>query len=114
MQIAAAEVEARGEEFLEEVRKWVRAEDGTREQVVEERPVRKWWWRHHTGAWMITLRDGAKELPLGAGKLSIEVGEAENLVQTLETIRAAALAGELEKALEATLQPKKPARKSKP
>ena len=68
VQIEAAQAELRDEEFLEDIRKSVRGEDGERTQVTEQRAVRKWWWQHHTGAWMLTLRDGAKELPLAEGK----------------------------------------------
>ncbi len=64
---------------------------------------------------MLTLRDGAKELPLAEGKTSIEVGEIANLVDTLETIRSAVLAGEINPALEGMIKtkPKTPAGKSK-
>lgn len=114
-QIEAAQAELRDEEFLEDIRKWVRGEDGERTQITEQRPIRKWWWQHHTGAWMLTLRDGAKELPLAEDKTSIEVGEITNLVDTLETIRSAVLAGEIDPALEAMInkKPKKPAGKPK-
>lgn len=112
LQIEAAEAELKDEEFLEEVRKWVRDEDGERKQVTEQRPVRKWWWQHHTGAWMITLRDGAKELPVAEGKSSIEVGEHEKLVEVLQTVRAAVLAGELDDALQAMIDAKKATPKS--
>ena len=114
LQIEAAEAELKDEEFLEEVRKWVRDEDGERKQVTEQRPVRKWWWQHHTGAWMITLRDGAKELPLAEGKTSVEVGEHEKLVEVLQTVRAAVLAGELDDALQAMIDAKKATPKSPP
>jgi len=114
-QIEAAEAELRDEEFLEDIRKWVRGEDGERKQITEQRAVRKWWWQHHTGAWMLTLRDGAKELPLLEDKNSIEVGEITNLVEVLQTVRSAVLAGELDDALEQTIKskPKKPAGKPK-
>ncbi|WP_146346999.1 DUF6641 family protein [Phaeobacter marinintestinus] len=100
LQIQAAEAELKDEEFLEDIRKWVRGEDGERQQITEQRAVRKWWWQHHTGAWMITLRDGAKELPLLEDKNSIEVGEISNLVDALQTIRSAVIAGELDDQLE--------------
>jgi hypothetical protein len=96
LQILAAEAELKDEEFLEDIRKWVRGEDGEREQVTQQRAVRKWWWQHHTGAWMITLRDGSKELPLLEGKNSAEVGEISNLVDTLQQLRSAVIAGELD------------------
>jgi hypothetical protein len=100
LQILAADAELKDEEFLEDIRKWVRGEDGEREQITEQRAVRRWWWQHHTGAWMITLRDGAKELPLLEDKNSIEIGEITNLVDALQTIRSAVIAGELDDQLE--------------
>ena len=114
-QIEAAEAELKDEEFLEDIRKWVRGEDGERKQITEQRAVRKWWWQHHTGAWMITLRDGAKELPLLEDKNSIEVGEISKLVDVLQTVRSAVLAGELDDALEQMVKtkPKTPAGKPK-
>ena len=106
LQVQAAEAELRDEEFLEEIRKWVRGEDGEREQVTEKRPIRKWWWQHHTGAWMLTLKDGAKPLPLLEDKNSIEIGEITKLVEVLQTVRSAVLAGELDDALEQMVKPK--------
>jgi hypothetical protein len=102
LQIQAAEAHLKDEEFLEDIRKWVRDEDGEKQLVDTKRPIRKWWWQHHTGAWMITLRDGSKELPLSKDKRSIEIGEISNLVDTLQTVRSAVLAGELDAALEQT------------
>lgn len=104
LQIQAAEAELRDEEFLEDIRKWVRGEDGEKTLVDSKRPIRKWWWQHHTGAWMLTLKDGSKELPLGDGKASIEIGEISNLVDVLQTVRSAVLAGELDPALEAMVK----------
>lgn len=114
-QIEAAEAELKDEEFLEDIRKWVRGEDGERKQITEQRPIRKWWWQHHTGAWMLTLRDGAKELPVLEDKNSIEIGEITNLVEVLQTVRSAVLAGELDDALAQMVKtkPKTPAGKSK-
>jgi hypothetical protein len=115
LQIQAANAELKDEEFLEDIRKWVRGEDGEREQITEQRAVRKWWWQHHTGAWMITLRDGAKELPLLENKNSIEIGEITNLVDALQTIRSAVIAGELDDQLEQMIVQRKakPAKKAK-
>ena len=99
LQIQAAEAELRDEEFLEDIRQWVRGEDGEKTLVDSKRPIRKWWWQHHTGAWMLTLKDGSKELPLGDGKASIEIGEISSLVDVLQTVRSAVLAGELDPCL---------------
>lgn len=93
MQIKAAEAELWNDEFLEGIRKWVRGEDNERELITEQRPVRKWRWWRHTGTWMLTLRDNAKEFSLGDGKASIEISESSNLVDVLRTIRFAIPAG---------------------
>lgn len=113
LQIQAAEAELRDEEFLEDVRKWVRGEGGEKQLVDSKRPIRKWWWQHHTGAWMITLRDGAKELSVLEDKHSVEVGEINNLVDTLQTIRAAVVAGELDDQLEQMITSRKASPASK-
>ena len=64
---------------------------------------------------MLTLRDGAKELPLLEDKNSIEVGEISNLVDALETIRSAVIAGELDDQLLQMVVPRKtkPTKKAK-
>ena len=115
IQIEAGEAELRDEEFLEDIRKWVRGDDGERKQITEQRAIKKWWWQHHTGAWMLTLRDGAKELPVMEDKNSIEIGEITKLVEVQQTVRSAVLAGELDDALEMMVKtkPKKPAAKGK-
>lgn len=103
-QIDAAEAQARDEAYVEEVRKWVRDESGERKLVTTERPIRKWWWQHGSGVWVLTLRDGTKRLDLGEGQMSIRIGELENLPHVLQTVREAILAGELDAALEASLK----------
>ncbi len=55
---------------------------------------------------MLTLKDGAKDLPLGENSASIEVGEISNLVDVLQTVKSAVLAGELDPALEAMVKPR--------
>lgn len=43
LQIGAAEAELREEAFYEEIEGWIRGEDGEKQLVVQQRPVRKWW-----------------------------------------------------------------------
>ena len=114
LQIEAATAELKDEQFLEEITKWVRGEDGAKQAVTQQRPVRKWWWQHHSGAWMVTLKDGTKELPLGDGNTSIAVGELANLVDVLGTVREAVMAGEFDPALQSMISVKtKPVRAAK-
>ena len=62
---------------------------------------------------MITLKDGNKIIPLDDKHTSIEVGGIESLAGTLETIRAAVIAGELDAQLEKIISERKPFGKNK-
>lgn len=96
-QISAAEAELHDEQFMEENKRWVRNEEiGDKALVTTERPVRKWWWKNQHGAWMISLRDGNRLIPLGDDNTSGEVGAIAQMVITLKTLRDAVIAGELE------------------
>ena len=107
-QIAAAEAEANDEQFMEEIRRWVKDGDtGDKKSVIFERPVKKWWWQNEHGAWMITLRDGNKIIPLSKDKTSVEVGSIEEMVSTLQTLRQAVIAGELDQQLEKLIAERK-------
>ena len=50
---------------------------------------------------MLDVRYGNRRLELKPGKPTIEVGSADNLLPTLETIKEAVIAGELDKQLAA-------------
>jgi hypothetical protein len=106
LQIEAATAELKDEQFLEEITKWVRGEDGTKQAVIQQRPIRKWWWQHHSGAWMVTLKDGTKELPLGDGNTAIAIGDLDNLVDVLTTVREAVMSGEFDLLLQSAIQAK--------
>ncbi len=53
------------------------------------------------------MRYGNKRIELAPKKPTIEVGETDNLVPTLETIKEAVIAGELDKQLAAVKQRRK-------
>ncbi len=114
-QIEAAEADQRDEQFMEEVKRWVRDEEtGDKKLITKERPVKVWWWQNQHGAWMISLRDGNRLIPLGADNTPVEVGDKADLVSTLETLRDAVIAGELDAQLETLISERKmPVRKSK-
>ncbi|MEP1208434.1 MAG: hypothetical protein ABJM29_10600 [Rhizobiaceae bacterium] len=113
-QIEAAEAEARDEEFVEEVRRWVRDEQtGDRKPIAFNRPVKKWWWQDQHGALMISLRDGNRIIPPGKDQSSVQVGAADQLVPTLNTLRDAVVAGELDKQLEVMIAQRKMPKRGK-
>ena len=114
-QIAAAEAEARDEEFVERVRKWVRDEEtGEKSLVTKQLPVRKWWWQNADGITMVSLRDGNRLVPLNKDKSSVEVGDPSQLVQVLQTLKSAVAAGELDGQLETLIAARKPPSSRKP
>lgn len=114
-QIQAAQAEARDEEFLEEVTRWVRSEaTGDKEPITMRRPFKKWWWQNQHGVWMLSLRDGNRLIPLRDDKSSVELGELSTLAQTLEILREAIIAGELDAQLEALVADRKPPARKKP
>ncbi len=61
--------------------------------------VRRWWWSDDTGKVMLEVRYGNRRIDLKPGKPTIEVGAAENLLPTIQTVREAVATGELDKLL---------------
>ena len=100
LQISAAQAEANGEEFVRQAMRWITNKD-TGEKTRQEVPVRfrRWWWKDDTGNVMLEVRYGNKPLELHPGKPTIEIGEQDNLLPVLGTLRQGIVAGELDKLL---------------
>ena len=100
LQISAAQAEANGEEFVRQAMRWITNKD-TGEKVRQEVPIRmrRWWWNDDTGKVMLEVRYGNKPLELQRGKPTIEIGEQDNLLPVLSTLRQGIVAGELDKLL---------------
>lgn len=77
-------------------------ETGLRRQVEIPKKVKAWWFTADNGKLAISVRYGARQLELGKGKFSVEVPAPAELVSTLELIKSAIEAGELDAQLEAT------------
>ncbi len=100
LQISAAQAEANGEEFVRKAMRWITDTD-TGEKARKEVPIRmrRWWWNDDTGKVMLEVRYGNKPLELQPGKPTIEIGEQDNLLPVLSTLRQGIAAGELDKLL---------------
>ncbi len=100
LQISAAQAEANGEEFVRQAMRWTTDKE-TGEKVRKEVPIRmrRWWWNDDTGKVMLEVRYGNKPLELQPGKPTIEIGEQDNLLPVLSTLRQGIVAGELDKLL---------------
>ncbi len=102
LQIAAAQAMLNGETFIRRAPRWIEdAETG--ERVRKDMPVRfrPWYWKDEHGSYMLEVRYANKRIELKPKKTAIEVGEPEHLVPTLELLRDAVVAGELDKKLDA-------------
>lgn len=77
------------------------AETGERRSVESPKRVRAWWFTAENGKLCIQVRYGARVLELAKGKTAIEVGAIDNLIPTLDALKAAVAAGELDAQIEA-------------
>jgi len=79
----------------------VDADSGEKRSVEAAKRMKQWWFTADNGKLALTVRYGAKVLELVKGKNAIEVASASELVKTLEVVKAATVAGELDAAIEA-------------
>jgi hypothetical protein len=77
-------------------------ETGEQRSVQTPKRVKTWFWNTENNKITLTVRYGAKVLELGGkGKNAIEVASASDLVKTLELVKTATGAGELDDAIAA-------------
>lgn len=74
--------------------------DGVRKEVEVNKRVKAWWFTADNGKLALSVRYGTKVLELAKGKYAVEVAAEKDLVQTLDVIKAAVLAGELDAAID--------------
>jgi hypothetical protein len=72
------------------------AETGLRRQVELPKRIKPWWFVAENGKVCVSVKYGSYTLELAKGKPSVEVVSATELVKTLETIKTAVEAGELD------------------
>ena len=102
-QIQLATAQANGCQFAPvKFRSFTDAETGLRRQVEVPKRVKAWWFTTDNGKTAISVRYGARVLELAKGKFAVEIASPTELVPTLEVIKAAVEAGELDTQMEAT------------
>jgi hypothetical protein len=74
---------------------------GEKHSVEVTKRMKQWWFTTDNGKLALTVRYGAKVLELVKGKNAIEVASVDELVKTLELVKTAAGAGELDDAIAA-------------
>ena len=75
--------------------------EGQRVQVTAPKRLKAWWFVAENGKCCIAIRYGSKILELAKGKTAIEVASGSALIDALEAVNAAVLAGELDSQIEA-------------
>ena len=82
-------------------RKVKNAETGEIETVQVAKRVKEWWFTTDNGKLCVALRYGAKIVEIAKGKTAVELASDKELVATLEVLRKAVNAGELDTQIEA-------------
>ena len=76
------------------------ATTGERKQVEMNKRVKAWWFVADNGKLVLSVRYGTKLLELAKGKWAVEVGAEKDLLDVLDVIKTAVLAGELDAQIE--------------
>jgi hypothetical protein len=79
----------------------VNAETGNKEYKQVPKKVRTWYWRNEAGKINLVVRYGARVIELAKGKNSIELENEAAILPTLDLIKKAVEAGELDAAITA-------------
>lgn len=100
-QLELAKAQALGGEYrITKYRSYTDTVTGTRRQVEAHVCVKPWWFTTAAGKLAVSVRYGSRVLELARGKYSVEIAHANDLTATLDAIRAAVLAGELDAAID--------------
>jgi hypothetical protein len=89
--------------YIKAVRRIKNVETGNFSDCVVEKRVKQMWWIGDNGKCYLQVRYGWKPLEFAKGKSTIEVDGYDALVTTLESLKQAALSGELDTPLNAAL-----------
>lgn len=102
-QIMLASAQQDGKQFAAtKFRTITNKETGERKSVEVAKTIKPWWFVADNGKTAIAVRYGARVLELAKGKFAVEVAANSDVASTLELIKSAVEAGELDAQLEAT------------
>ena len=99
-QIQLAKAQKDGGTFTVKKFKTVKDYDGSSKSIELQKRVRQWWFVSTDGKVCVNVRYGAKLIELAKGKTAVEVATADDLIKTLEIIKSAVEAGELDSQIE--------------
>ena len=103
-QIQLAKAHQSGTEFSPVRVRTVRDEaTGQTRRVEVPKRLKPWWWKDEKGKFCITVRYGARTLEIVEGKNAIETENIADVIASLQVIRSAVDAGELDKRIDAVM-----------
>ena len=73
---------------------------GASETIAVTKKIRPWWFNSEVGSLCVTIKYGTKVIELAKGKPSIEVTDKDQLISTLELVKKAVEAGELDQQID--------------
>ena len=100
-QMELAKAQQAGETFSSKRLKSVVGTDGVKRTVEVSKRVKPWWFVSDAGKLCVNIRYGSKTIELAKNKTTVEVADVAELINTLNVIKAAVLAGELDAQIEA-------------
>ena len=101
-QMELAKAQLAGTQFAPiKFRSYQDKETGLRKQVEITKRVKQWWFTADNGKLVMNVRYGARVIELAKGKSAVEIASLTELVPTLELIKQAVEAGELDAQIEA-------------
>lgn len=101
-QTQLAKAHEEGETFAPVMFKSVKSsETGARTNIETAKRIRPWWWTAENGKVCLVVKYGTKAMELAKGKTAIEVGAWNELIPTLDALKAAVAAGELDAQIDA-------------
>ena len=103
-QIQLAKAQQSGNEFSPVRVRTVKDEvTGQNLKVEVPKKLKPWWWTDDKGKLCITVRYGARTLEIVEGKNAIETDNIADVITSLQVIRSAVDAGELDKRIDAVM-----------
>ena len=81
-------------------RTYVDKATGVRTQVEVNKRVKAWWFTADNGKLALCVRYGTSVLELAKGKFAVELASEQDLLPTLELVKTAVIAGELDTAID--------------
>ena len=100
-QIQLAKSQLDGKPFIVMKYKTVKdRETGLRKQVEVPKRIKPWWFQSEEGKVCVAVKYGSWTLELAKGKPSIELANKDELISTLELVKKAVEAGELDQQID--------------